>query len=147
LLDRLTSNVPAAFERVTLQLVPAPAVRLVDRQATEDTSGLDHNVKLALCEELPSVACTVAVPSAAMFPTAAVKVALLLPAATVTLAGTVSAVELELRVTRVLKAAACDSPTVQELVFPDIAPVAPQVSPVSDGATLRAIVVDWLEPL
>jgi len=132
---------------MTVQLVPVPTVRLVDRQATEETTGLDHNVKPALCEEVPNVARTEAVPSAVMFPTAAAKVALLLPAATVTLAGTVSAVEVELRVTAVLKAAACDSPTVQELVFPDIAPVALQVSPVSEGTTLRGMVVDWLEPL
>jgi hypothetical protein len=147
LLDRLTPNVPAALETETVQVVLAPAVRPVDRQATEDTMGLDHNVRLVVCAEVTSVACTEAIPSAAMFPTAAAKVALLLPAATVTLAGTVIAVEVELRVTTVLEVAACDSPTVQELVFPGITPLGLQASPVSTGATPRAMVVDWLEPL
>jgi hypothetical protein len=132
---------------MTVQLVPVPAVRLVDRQATEETTGLDHNVKPALCEEVPNVACIVAIPSPAMFPTAAVKVALLLPAATGTLAGTVSAVEVELRVTTLLAIAACDSSTLHELVFPDITPLGLQARLVSTGATLRAITVDWLEPL
>ena len=130
-----------------MQLVPVPAVRLVDRQATEETTGLDHNVKPALCEEVPNVARTEAVPSAVMFPTAAVKVALLLPAATVTLAGTAIAAEGELRVTTVLSIAACDSSTLHELVFPDITPLGLQARLVSTGATLRAMVVDWLEPL
>jgi hypothetical protein len=147
LLDRLTSNVPAAFDTVTVQVVPAPAVRPVDRQAMEDTMGLDHNVRLAVCAEVPSVACSEAVPSAATFPTATAKLALLLPAATVTLAGTVIAPEVELRVTTVLEVAACDSPTMQELVFPGITPLGLQASPVSTGATPRAMVVDWLEPL
>lgn len=147
LLDRLMSNVPAVFDTVTVQVVAVPAIRRVDLQETEEITGLDHNLKAALCEEAPSVACTEAVPSAAMSPIEAVKVALLLPAATVTLAGRVIAAEVEFRVTTVSAGAACESAAVQELVVPDITPVGLQTSPVRRAAIFRATVADWLEPL
>jgi hypothetical protein len=89
LLDRLIVRSPAGFETVTIQVFLDPAARLAERQVTEDTTGRDHKFRVALCEELPSLAFTEAVPSAAMVPTPTAKVAAALPPATVTLAGMV----------------------------------------------------------
>jgi hypothetical protein len=66
-----------------------------------------------------------------MVPAVAVKPMLLLPAATVTLAGTVSSGELELSATGVFAAAVCERVTVHEAVPADIRPVEPHTSDVT----------------
>ena len=109
LVDKLTANLPAALETVTEQVVADRGVRLDERQVTEDTVGVDHSVRLALCDEAPSAAFTVVVPSDAMFPIAAEKVAAEFPLVTVTLGGTVIALEGELTLTTAFEAAGCDS--------------------------------------
>jgi hypothetical protein len=109
LVDKLTANLPAALETVTEQVVADRGVRLDERQVTEDTVGVDHSVRLALCDEAPSAAFTVVVPSDAMFPIAAEKVAAEFPLVIVTLGGTVIALEGELTVTTAFEAAGCDS--------------------------------------
>lgn len=66
--------------------------------------------------------------SAGMVPAVAVNTALLLPDATVTLAGTVSSGELELSATGVFATAAWVSVNVQVVVPADISPVKLQVT-------------------
>jgi hypothetical protein len=147
LVDKLTAKLPAALETVTEQVVDDPGARLEERQLTEEMVGVGHRVRLALCDEAPSAAFTVVVPSAPMFPMAAVKVAEEFPAVTVTLAGTVTALEAELTLTTAFEAAVCDSCTVHEVVPPDITPLGLQLRPVTVAAILRLMAIDWLEPL
>ena len=66
-------------------------------------------MRLALCDDAPSAAVTVVVPSEAMFPIAAEKVAAEFPLVTVTLGGTVIALEGELTLTTAFDAAGCES--------------------------------------
>jgi hypothetical protein len=109
LVDTLTARLPAALETVTTQVVADPGFRLEERQVTEDTVGVDHSMRLALCDEAPSAAFTVVVPSDAIFPMEAEKVAAEFPLVTVTLAGTVIALEGELTLTTAFEAAGCES--------------------------------------
>ncbi len=69
----LTTMLPAGFERTITQVVPVPADTLVGLQLTEDNVGVDHSVKVALCVDVPSVALTVPLLSAAIVPIVAVK--------------------------------------------------------------------------
>jgi len=114
--------------------------------------GVDHSVRLALCKELPRAAATVAAPSDATFPTATLKVTVVFPPATVTLAGTLIALDGELKLTIAFEAAGCASSTVHEVVAPDITPFGLQLRPVTPGWTFipfaRAAVhvVDALDP-
>lgn len=75
------------------------------------------------------------------------KLALTRPGRMVTVAGTVIAAELALRVTVVAVGAACEIVTVQEVVSPDITSVEPQVSPPRVVPTFSEMLVDWLAPL
>jgi hypothetical protein len=77
----------------------------------------------------------------------AVKVALLLPARTLTLAGTLSSSELEPSETVVLAATVCDSVTVQVVVPADINPLSAQASDVTCMLGTREIVTDCTELL
>jgi len=147
LVDKLTAKLPAAFETVTEQVVDDPGASLEERQLTEETVGVDHRVRLALCDEAPSAAFTVVVPSAPMVPMAAGKVAEEYPGDTVTLAGTVTALEAELKLTTVFEAAVRDSCTVHEVVPPDITPFGLQLRPVTVAAILRLMAIDCPEPL
>jgi hypothetical protein len=147
LVDKLTAKLPADFETVTVQVVDEPGVSLEERQLTEETVGVDHSVRLALCDDAPSAAFTVVVPSAPMFPMAAEKVAEELPPATVTLAGTVTALEAELTFTTAFEAAVWDSCTVHEVVPPDITPFGLQLTAVTVAAILRLMATVWLELL
>jgi hypothetical protein len=104
-------------------------------------------VRLVLCEESPSAASTVAVPSDAMFATAAIKVTVVFPPATVTLAGTLTALDGELKLTTAFEAACCDSSTVHKVVAPDITPFGLQLRPVTAGWTFILIAMDCPEPL
>jgi hypothetical protein len=90
-------------------------------------------VRLALCDEAPSAASTVAVPSDAMFPIAATNVTVLFPPVTVTLGGTLIALDGELKLTTAFEVAGGDSCTVHEVVAPDITPLGLQLRPVSAG--------------
>ena len=147
LVDMLTDKLAAGFEIVTTQVVADPAVTSGDRQLTEDTVGVDHSVRLALCDETPSAAFTLAVPSDAMSPIATTKVTAVSPPATVTLAGTLTAVDGELKLTTAFEAAGCDSCTVHEVVARDMTPFGLQLRPVSAGSRFRLIAMDCAEPL
>ncbi|MEI9972373.1 MAG: hypothetical protein WDO73_10170 [Ignavibacteriota bacterium] len=142
LLDNVTATSLAGFETVTVQLFFDSAVTLLDRQVTDDTVGVDHKFRLALCDELPSVAFTDAVVSVEMTPAPTAKLAEALPATTITLAETVIWLDVELRLTIVLEAGGVDSSTVQVVVAPDITPLGLQVSPVMSEETVRLMVVD-----
>ena len=104
-------------------------------------------MRLVLCEESPSAASTVAVPSDAMFPIATIKVTLVFPPASVTLTGTLIALEGELKLTTAFEAACCDNSTVQEAVPPDITPFGLQLRPVNAGWTFILMAMDCPEPL
>jgi hypothetical protein len=145
--DKLTAKLPAAFETVTEQVVADPGATLEERQLTEETVGVDHRVRLALCDEAPRAAVTVVVPLAPTFPMAAEKVAAEVPTGTMTLAGTVTALEAELTLTTAFVAAFCDSWTEHEVVPPDITPFGVQLKPVTVAAVLRLMAMDWPEPL
>jgi len=108
---------------------------------------VDHSVRLALCKELPRAAATVAVPSDATFPTATIKVTVVFPLATGTLAGTLIALDGELTLTTAFEAAGCASSTVHEAVAPDITPFGLQLRPVTPGWTLILMAMDCPEPL
>jgi hypothetical protein len=147
LVDKLTAKLPAALETVTEQVVDDPGATLEEWQLTEETVGVGQSVRLALCDEAPSAAFTVVVPSAPMFPTAAEKVAEEFPAVTVTLAGTVIALDAEVTLTTAFEAAVCDSCTVHEVIPPDITPFGLQLRAVTVAAILRLMAIDWLELL
>jgi hypothetical protein len=147
LVDKLTAKLPAAFETATEQVVADPGATLEERQLTDEMVGGDHSVRLALCDEAPKAAVTVVVPSAPTFPMAAGKVAAEVPPVTMTLAGTVTALEVELTLTTAFEATVCDSCTVHEAVSPDITPFGLQVKPVTVAAVLRLMAMDWPEPL
>jgi hypothetical protein len=104
-------------------------------------------VRLVLCEEAPSAASTLAVPSDTMFPMATIKVTLVFPPATVTLTGTLIALEEELKLTTSFEGACCDNSTVQEVVVPDITPFRLQLRPVNAGWTFILMAMDCPEPL
>lgn len=116
--------VAAAFDRLTVHVVPPLRLILVLPQVRETKAGVDQSVKVADCAELPTVAVTEAELSAEMLPTAALKEALELPAGTTTFAGTVTIAEFELRPTVVGVVAVCDRLTEQELLVDDIRPAA-----------------------
>jgi hypothetical protein len=82
--------------------------------------GVDHRVKLADCEEAPSVAVMALVASCPILPIAAVKFWVVLPAGTTMVPGTVITGEFAAIVTVVLVDAACDRVTVHTLVTLDI---------------------------
>ena len=68
----------------TVQMVAAPELTLVGLQVRAETSVGATRFKVALCEELPRVAVTVAVWLVVIVPTVALKVADVLLAGTVT---------------------------------------------------------------
>ena len=47
-LERPTTLVPANFDMVTVHALLDPAVKLVGAQVSEDRTGVDHSVKLAV---------------------------------------------------------------------------------------------------
>ena len=85
--------------------------------------------------------------SEVIVPAVALKPALLPPAGTVTLAGTLSSGELELSETGVLAATVWDSVTVQVVVPADIKPGRLQSKEVTCTAGTREIETDWEGPL
>jgi hypothetical protein len=80
----------AGSESTTVQVLELPAEIELGEHASEDTVVAALRDREAVCDEVPSVAVTVAVWLEVMVPAVAVKVALLTPAATVTEAGVVS---------------------------------------------------------
>ena len=122
---------PAVLDSVTVQVLPLPTVNDAGLQASDVKVGADHKVNVTLLDEAPRVAVMAPDVSAVMLPAVAVKLMLLLPMATVTLAGTVSSGELELSATGVFVAAVCESDTVHEVVPADIRPVRTQVTDVT----------------
>jgi hypothetical protein len=144
LLERLTLTLPAALDMVTVHDAFVPAVNSVGVHASEDNTGVDQSVKLAVCEDAPSVAVTEPAPSAAIMPVLAVNVMAALPAGTTTLAGTVTRLDVELRPTVVSAAAVFDRVTVHRLAAPDITPLGLQDNELTtmDAARVIAAVCD-----
>ena len=138
---------PAAFERTTTQVVPVPAGTLVGLQLKEDNVGVDHSVKVALCDDVPRVAVTVPLVSAEIVPIVALKAFVVLPALITTLAGTVISVDVELNGIVVLATGACVRVTVQLLVAPDITPVGLHTTELTSTGAFREIVTDCEELL
>jgi hypothetical protein len=104
-------------------------------------------VKLAVWDDVPSVAVTEPVVFALMAPILALKTAAAFPAAMTTPAGIVIRVDVELNVTVVAAGADCDNVTVHELVAPDTTAVGLQTSDVTNVGAIRAIVTDCDDPL
>jgi hypothetical protein len=123
LAERPTAIAPAAFESTTLHVLLAPTVNAAGEQVSDTSAGVDHNARLTVVEVVPRVAPIVAEVSAAIVPAVAVKPALLLPAATATLAGTPSIGELELSVTVTPAETVCDKVTVHVVAPADINPL------------------------
>ena len=143
----LTTMLPAGFERTITHVVPVPADTLAGLQFTEDNVGVDHSVKVALCVDVPSVALTVSLLSAAIVPIVAVKACVVLPAFITTLAGTVTSVDVEVNEIVVFATGACDRVIVQLLVAPDITPVGLHTSELTSIGAVREIVTDCEELL
>lgn len=143
-----TVMAPAAFERITVQVALAPTVNAFGVQVTVMSVGVDHNARVTVLDPVPRVAVITPEASVEIVPAVALKPALLLPAGTVTLAGTLSSGELEVSETGVLAVTVCPSVTVQVVVPADIKPVRLQTREVTctAGAT-REIETDWEEPL
>jgi len=140
---------PPAFEMVTVQVLLSPIVNAVELQVSDASVGEDHNAKVTVLDAVPRVAVITPEASAAIAPAVAIKPALLLPAGTVTLAGTLSSRELEVSDTSVFAATVCWSVTVQVVVPADIKPVRVQSKEVTCTCTAgtRESEADWEEPL
>jgi hypothetical protein len=138
---------PAAFERITVQVLLAPTVNAVGLQVSVTSVGVDHNAKVTVLDAVPRVAVITPEASVVIVPAVALKPALLLPAGTVTLAGTLISGVFELSETNVLAATVCDSVTVQVVVPADIKPVRLQSKEVTCTEGTREIETDWDEPL
>ena len=110
-------------------------------QLRDDSTGVDQRVRVAVCELDPRVALSVTEVSALTVPAVAVKAALDLLAETVTLAGTVTTPELELKVTVVFADTVCASVTVQFVVAFDISPVGLQTRDDTGTGAVRLTVV------
>lgn len=85
---------PAALDRVTVQLAVSPVERLAGPQLKAVRTVAATSESEAVCEPPLKLAVITTVPSVAMAPAVAVKVAEVAPAATVTVGGTVSAAAL-----------------------------------------------------
>jgi hypothetical protein len=147
LLDIPTVTAPAAFERFTVQVPLTPTVNAVGLQVSDTSVGVDHNAKVKVLDVVARVAVITPEVSAAIVPAVALKPALLLPAGTVTLAGTLINGELELSETGVFAATVWVSVIVQVVVPADIKPVRLQTKEVTCTAGTREIETDWEEPL
>jgi hypothetical protein len=147
LLEIPTVIAPADFERFTVQVPLAPTVKAVGLQVSDTSVGVDHNAKVTVLGVVPRLAVITPDPSAAIVPAVALKLALLLPDGTVTLAGTLSSAELELSDTGVFGVTSWDSVTVQVVVPADIKPVRLQSREVTCTTGTREIETDWEEPL
>ena len=124
LLESVTAAplVPATLESVTVQVALPPGPRLLAEQESAVTVGV-VNTRLteAVFEPLFQVAVTVAVRPPKIVPAVAVKVALVVPAATVTDAGTVKYVVLLDNVTAApLVPATLDNVTVHVALPPEL---------------------------
>jgi hypothetical protein len=119
---RLTRIAPAVLDKFTTHVVLPPMASFATAQLSEESVGVDQSARLADLDEAPSVLVITAVVSAAILPIEALNVLLVLPAGTITFAGTVARTELELIVMLVFVALAYDKATVQEMVAPDMTP-------------------------
>src|SRR5215469_2855110 len=97
--ETVVPPVGAALESVTVQVLLALDARVVGAHCTEERLTGACKLTVAVWDALLRVAVTVAVPLELMVPAAAVKVAVVALAATVTDAGTVNAALLEERET------------------------------------------------
>ena len=142
-LEMPMANVPAAFERATIQLLLAPTANLVGVQVSDDRLGVDHSSTVAFCEEAPRVALKTACVFERTVPAIAVTLAVEFPAAIVTVAGIESRAELEFSVTMVGADTACDSVIKQVVLTPDSTPVELQLTPETSTGARRPMVAVW----
>jgi hypothetical protein len=139
---------PAAFESVTVQVVVAATTNSEEAQVTEDSAGVDHSVRAAVCEDAPRVAVMLPVVSATMFPILTPKILVELPADRTMLAGTEMTDESAVIVSVVTAATNCESVTVHKVEEPDIRPAGEQESELTVVTTAtREMGVDCEEPL
>ncbi len=116
-------------------------------QVSKDNTGVDHSVKFTVCAELPSVAVTEPVASAAIVPILALNVPEAFPAVITILVGTVISLELDANVIAVLVRAGWERVAVHTLVTPDSTPFGLHTSEVKTTWALKEIVTDCDEPL
>jgi hypothetical protein len=135
-----TVMAPAAFERITVQVLLPPTVSAAGLQVRVTIVGVDHNAKVAVLDDAPRVTVITPEASAAIAPAVALNPVLLPPAGTVTLAGTFSSGELEMSDTGVFATTVCASVTVQVVVPADIKPVRLQSTEVTCTGATRLIV-------
>ena len=128
LLDKFTAMLPANLDVVTVHWLLELGVIAVGMQVANDNTGVDHSVKVTLCEDVPRVAVTDPVASARMLPILALKAPEALPAPIAKLPGMVIRAEVELNPMGVDAEAGCDNVTVHELIAPLITPVGLQTS-------------------
>jgi len=138
---------PAALDNMITQTVPVPPTSAAGEHDIEKRVGVDHSVRLAVVEEPPRLAVSVAVVSAVIVPAVAISVPVALPAATETVPGTVASVEDELIVTLVFDATAPLKVTVHMVAPPLIRPVRLQVRDFNAGARLSVMLADCEVPL
>ncbi len=124
--ERPTAREPAALERVTVQALLDPTVKVSGVHARLDRTGVDQRVKVALRLLVPRAPVITADVSLLMDPAVTLKLVLTLLAGIVTLAGTATQVDVEFNDTAVLARTVWDSVTRQEVVSPDIRPPALQ---------------------
>ena len=137
---------PAALDKVTVQVDDPPVVRLVGVQDSRLTAACDAREMDADCEPPFNDAVTDAVWSLVMAPAVAVNVAVLDPAATDTVAGTVNRALLLLSETVAAALTAFDRVTVQLEVAADPRVVGVQDSKLTTACDAREIDADCEPP-
>jgi hypothetical protein len=144
--DNETDTPPAgaAWVRVTVHTLVAPALRLVGLHVSPLSSTGATSVIVAVCVLPFSVAVMVAVWLLAIVPAVAVKVAVVLPDATVTEAGTVNAAALLDSVT--VAPPVCVTVTVQVALPPDPRLAGLHVRPLSNTGATSAIIAVCVPP-
>ncbi|MFN0168544.1 MAG: hypothetical protein ACKV22_19125 [Bryobacteraceae bacterium] len=149
LLVTVTGSPPAgaALERVTVHALVPPEATDVGEQTSEDTVADVTTVNVAFLDEPFALAVSWALPSGALAATVAVKGALLTPAPTVNVAGTVTDALLLVTVTGSPPAgAALERVTVHALVPPEATDVGEQTSEDTVAGATRVKVVFLEEP-
>ena len=146
LLERARITSAADFDILTVHVALEPPVSLVTGQVSDDRTGVDHSVKLAVFDDVSSVAVIELVASAEMLPIMALKVAEEFAAGTTTLPGTVINGDAELRVTAVSAATGCERVAVHEVVAPDITPLGLHDNDVTRVDATNVIATDLVEP-
>jgi hypothetical protein len=142
-----TPTAGAAFVTVTVQLVDEPAFTVDGEQLSEDNPTGATNVRVVEADAPLRLAVSWAVVSAVILETAAVKPALICPAATVTELGTATAVLLLTRLTAVPpEAAAFERVIVQAVEDPELTVEGEQVRPDNEVGAVSVRVAALEDP-